>query len=293
VELQRDLHRLQDAGINLVTITYDSQEVLKKFADAFDIRFTMLSDEGSSVIKRFDLLNPVGEWGLESGIDSDPALKELFNTYVSVTAPNAIFVGIAFPGTFMLDPRGIVRERHFEDFYIERNTIASVLLRIGKDVPPVAATRVTTPQLNLTAYTSDEEVAVGSRFALVMEVEPVADMHIYAPGASEYQAISLNLDPNPYVRLLPMDYPESEPYYFQPLDETVPVYKKPIRLLQEIVLDGSAATQSALRGQEQLTLTGQLAYQACDERLCYPPKSIPLSFSLKLRGLVFRLPALK
>ena len=76
MELQRDYHQLQAAGIDLVTISYDSQEVLKRFADAFDVGFTMLADEGSAVIKRFDLLNPVPEWGMEEGIDDDPALKK-------------------------------------------------------------------------------------------------------------------------------------------------------------------------------------------------------------------------
>lgn len=291
MELQRDYHRLQAAGINLVTISYDSQEVLKRFGDAFDISFTMLADEGSTVIKGFDLLNPVPEWGLEDGIDDDnPEFKKMFNTFVSVTQPNAIFVGIAFPGTFMLDNNGVITERHFEDFYVERNTISSVLLRRGAQVEPIAATRVTTPQLNLTAYASNPELAVGNRFALVIEIEPLAQMHVYAPGAKKYKAVALTLEPNPHIRMLPMSYPESEDYYFEPFDETVPVFAKPITLLQEVILEGTRETQAALREQESITLTGQLDYQACSDEICYPPAAIPLSFTLPLRNLVFRLP---
>lgn len=289
MELQRDVQALQDAGINLVTISYDSQEVLQRFTDAFDISFTMLSDVGSKVIERFDLLNPVPEWGLEDGLD-DPALQKMFSTFVSVTRPNKIFVGIAFPGTFILDTNSVVKERHFEDFYIERNTISSLLLRLGKDIEPVSATRVSTAQLKLTTYTSNPDIAAGNRFSLVLDIEPLPGMHVYAPGADDYQAVELNLDANPYIRLLPMTYPESEDYHFKPLDETVPVYLKPVKLLQEVILDGTPETQRALRGRESITLTGTLDYQACSETFCYPSKSIPVSWTMRLRELVFRLP---
>ena len=289
MQLQRDVQALQEAGINLVTISYDSREVLQRFAQAFDISFPLLADVGSPVIERFGLLNPVPQWGLEQGLD-DPALAETFRTFVSVTRPNERFVGIAFPGTFMLDVNGVVTERHFEDFYIERNTLCSVLVRLGEDIDPVAATRVATAQINLTSYASDPQVAVGARFSLVLDIEPLPNMHVYAPGADDYQVVSLTLDPNPHIRTLPMAYPESEPYYFEPFDETVPVYREPVTLLQEVVLDGSPATQEALRGQTSITLTGRLDYQACDDAICYLPSSIPLTWTLPLRDLVFRLP---
>ena len=249
----------------------------------------MFSDVGSIVIRRFDLLNPVPEWGLEEGLD-DPELKEKFNTFVSVTRPNAIFVGIAFPGTFVLDTNAVVKERHFQDFYIERNTVSSVLLRRGENIEPVSATQISTTQFDLISYSSNAEIAVGNRFSLVMDIRPSEGMHVYAPGADQYTVIALNLNPNPYIHLLPMSYPQSEDYYFEPFDETTPVYMKPVRLLQEIILDGTPETQRALRGQDTITLTGVLDYQACDEELCYPPASIPVSWTMKLKDLVFRLP---
>ena len=149
MELQRDFQNLQDAGINVATISYDSVETVKAFADEFDISFPMLADLGSTVIERFDLLNPVPEWGMEDGLD-DPKLAQAFRTYVSVTGANALFVGIAFPGTLLLDGNGVVQERHFEDSYVERNTVSSILLRLGEDIDPVAATRVSTAQIDLT-----------------------------------------------------------------------------------------------------------------------------------------------
>ena len=283
------MKKLEDAGIKLVTISYDTEEVLQRFTKTFDISFTMLSDVGSVIIKRFDLLNSVPEWGLEEGLD-DPHLKKSFNTFVSITRPNELFIGIAFPGTFILDTKGVVKERHFEDAYVYRNTISSVLLHLGEDIEPVSAMRMSTAQFNLTSYSSNPEIAVGNRFSLVIDIEPLEGIHIYAPGAKKYKAITLTLNPHPYIRLLPMTYPASEDYYFAPFDETIPVYMKPVKLLQKVILDATPQTQQALRDQDSITLTGVLEYQACDEKLCYPPASIALSWTMALRDLVRRLP---
>lgn len=48
-------------------------------------------------------------------------------------------VGIAFPGTFILDRKGRVTSRFFEDFYVERNTVSSLLVRLGANAAPVSA----------------------------------------------------------------------------------------------------------------------------------------------------------
>lgn len=47
-------------------------------------------------------------------------MKEEVQKYVSVVNPSARMIGIAFPGTFMLNKDGRVTSRFFEDFYIER-----------------------------------------------------------------------------------------------------------------------------------------------------------------------------
>ena len=57
MELQRHLQEFEAAGIAVFSVSYDSVEVLAGFAEEHGIRFPLLSDEGSSVIKRFGILN--------------------------------------------------------------------------------------------------------------------------------------------------------------------------------------------------------------------------------------------
>ena len=117
-------------------------------------------------------------------------------------------------------------------------------------------------------------------------------MHLYAPGASGYRVISLSIAEQPFIRTLPLKYPASEVYVFKPLKERVPVYQKPFILLQEIILEGQPSAQAAFKGKDSLTLSGTLDYQACDDKLCFNPASIPLSWTVSLRPLVLQRPTL-
>ena len=206
--------------------------------------------------------------------------------FVTVNDVTERYRGIPFPGTFMLDPQGRVTSRFFEDFYRERSTVTNLMLRLGTADAPVQATEVDGAQLTLRTYPSDPVVALGNRFTLVLDITPKPDMHVYAPGAAGYRVIALTIDPQPFVRTLSVQFPASEIYYFEPLDERVPVYQKPFTLLQEVVPEVTAEAIAAFRGQDKLTLSGRLDYQACDHTICYNPTSIPLSWTVGLQPFV-------
>ena len=57
MELQSRFDEIEGRGLGLVSILYDSPETIKAFTDARGIEFPVLSDEGSEVIRRYDLLN--------------------------------------------------------------------------------------------------------------------------------------------------------------------------------------------------------------------------------------------
>ena len=254
----------------------------------------MLSDAGSATIKRYGLLNTLVEQALGPN-RNDPAVKAEVEKHVSGIGARPDMAGMAFPGTLVVNRQGRVTSRFFEDFYIDRNTVSSLLIKLGGTTgAAVAATKISTNHLDVTTYPSDAAVAPGNRFSLVVEVAPHPKLHVYAPGAekSGYRVISLKIDPHPQLHVLPVAYPASEIYYFKPLKESVPVFQKQFRLVQELLLDGTPASQEALRGKEDLTLTGTLQYQACDDRICYNPVAVPLSWKLSLRSLIRERPTI-
>ena len=138
----------------MAAISYDSADILATFSQRRGITFPLLSDAGSATIKRYGILNPVPEEAIGSNRD-DPAVQSDTRKYVSVVGARAAMVGIAYPGTFLLDRRGRVTSRFFEDFYIERNTVSSLMIKLGVGAAPVAATKISTGHLDITTFPSD------------------------------------------------------------------------------------------------------------------------------------------
>lgn len=266
MELQGRYETIKAQGLGLVAISYDPPETLKAFADSRGIAFPLVSDPGSAIIKRYGLLNETMD-------------------------PKTRFYGVPHPGTFILDPRGVVVARYFEEAYQERYTAATILAAQGVDPSGSGAVTASTPHLSVRASISDStRVAPGERLAIVLQVTPRAGMHLYAPGKHTYQVVQLKIDPQPWLRVHDTQYPPSEIYHFKPLDERVEVYTKPFRLTKDVTLLATPEAQKQLGALSSVMLTGTLEYQACDDAICFNPAQVPIAFSLTLRALDRRPP---
>ena len=285
MQLQGRVEELRKTGIGLAAISYDSQQILADFTRRQAITYPLLSDAGSATIKRYGILNTVIEEALGPN-GKDPAVLADLQRYVTVTQAAERFRGIPFPGTFMLDRQGRVTARFFEDYYWERNTVSNIMLRVGTARTPVDGIQASTQHLDLKAYPSDASASLGTRFSLVVDVTPKRGMHVYAPGATAYRVINVMLEPQPHVRMTPVRYPASEIYHFVPLNERVPVYQNPFTLVMDVVADATAEARKALTGRNELVINGTLEYQACDDKICYNPVSLPLSWKVPLRANV-------
>jgi DsbC/DsbD-like thiol-disulfide interchange protein len=245
--------------MGLAAISYDPVPVLADFSARRGITFPLLSDAGSETIKRYGILNTT----------IDPK-HELY--------------GYPFPGTFIVDRQGIVTSRFFEEAYQERDTVSSILVRLGQRVD-VHATKTAGAHVTLTSYATDRVAAPGTHFSLVVEAAPAPRVHVYAPGASGYKPVTLTLRPPPGVVVRAAQFPKSEDYFFKPLSEHVPVYQHPFRIVQDVMLDPSREGIAALDGVTTLTIAGTFEYQACDDRVCFSPQSVPLSWTVGVKPL--------
>ena len=138
--------------------------------------------------------------------------------------------------------------------------------------------------MHLTVHTSlsDTVATPGKKLSLSFDVAPKRNMHVYAPGKHDYQVIAVKVDPQPWLRVEPTKYPPSEIYNMVVLNEKVETYGKPFTLVQDItVLDSAAAKKALAAG--PVKLSGRLEYQACDDKVCYAPQRIPVSFALTVK----------
>ena len=265
MELQSRYADIAKQGLRLIAISYDSPETLRKFSDSRGITFPLISDPGSAIIRKYGLLNDT----------VDPKSR----TY-----------GIPHPGTFVLDRKGVVRSRFFEDAYQERYTAATILSTLGAGAAG-GAISADTRHLTMTAAISDGIAAPGERLAITVKVTPKSGMHVYAPGKHDYQVVELTLDPQPWMRLQTTIYPASEIYHFKPLNERVEVFVKPFQLRRDLTLLATPDAQKLLAGMATVTITGALEYQACDDKVCFNPSRVPVSFVVKVKELDRRPPS--
>jgi hypothetical protein len=248
--LQDSAADLKKRGIGLAAISYDSPATLKAFAEARGITFPLLSDAGSATIKQYNLLN---------------------------TEATGRTAGIPYPGTFVLNPRGIVTSRSFESAYQERAS-ASSIVGISQ-----GAAKTETAHLVITTAASDTRAAPGTRLALFVNITPKPKMHVYAPEQPDAIPVSLKLEAGEFKAHTPV-FPKPEKYFFKPLKETQLVYSKPFRIAQDVTIALSPAIRERARSAGgSLTVTGTLQYQACDDSICYMPLTVPLSWTLALK----------
>ncbi len=259
-ELQTRSAGLKKAGIGLAAITYDPVTVLADFSGRRGITYPMLSDPGSATIKRYGI----------------------FNT--TIPESNQQSYGIPFPGTFMLNAHAVVTARFFEQAYQERNTVGSIMARLGNNID-VPATKVSSPQIEITSFATDSTVAAGTHFSIVLDVRPAQGVHVYAPGVTGYKPIALSIDAQPGLVVRSAQYPQPEDYYFKPLNEHVQVFQHAFRVVQDVMVDATPQGQAALKDVTALTITGVLTYQACDDKVCFTPQTLPLRWAVSLRSL--------
>ncbi|MDH3233168.1 MAG: peroxiredoxin family protein [Alphaproteobacteria bacterium] len=108
VDWNRRLGDVRALGYRVAVISYDSLSAIKNFSEGRGIKYTLLSDKGSKIIRAFGLLN-----------EGHP--------------PGSFGHGIPHPIVFAIDPKGVIRHRFSEATYRRRPNIDTVLkvLRMG------------------------------------------------------------------------------------------------------------------------------------------------------------------
>lgn len=235
-----------------MAISYDSPAILKSFADRKNITFPLLSDPDSKTIRAYGILNE--------------------------TAPKGPFFGIPYPGTYLLDAKGVVVEKYFEDDYTQRYTASDILAKQFGAAVGAAHSTIEAKHLGLSASAGAEVVHIGQRIVLALDVDIPSGVHVYAPGVQGYIPIDLAIAESSAITTHPSVYPPSKALHLKAINETVPVYTGQVRVLREITI-----TKNVEPG--ELIVEGTFRYQACDDRECFIPETLPLKWKLQVEAL--------
>jgi hypothetical protein len=245
----------------VAAVSYDSPAILQDFANRHKIDFPLLADPNSEIIQKFNVLN-AGASGKEKGM--------------------------AHPGFFYIDRSGVIREKYFEEKDTDRFTPNNVVGKLFPELREEVTQDVEAPHLKLTLEQSDDEVISGNRVNVSAEIELPENVHVYAPGVTGYRPIQLVLDPLPGIELAPATYPSPKILYLPAIQEHVPVFEGKFRISQDLRIEESRlrdVVRSLTSSERKVSITGELAYQACDDKVCYPPASVPLTWTFRVLPL--------
>ena len=243
----------------MAAISYDSEPILKYFADRQHIDFPLLADPDSKAIRDYHVLN---------------------------TEAVGQFQGMARPGYFFIDPKGIIREKFFEAKYRERLTGNNVIAKLFPELGEEVVSTVQAPHLEVGVQQSDRTAVPGGLIALITEVRLPRDVHVYAPGTKGYKPVELVIDSAPNLEFRPAMYPQSKTLFMPAIKERVPVFDGTFRIRQDVKVSSAAEFSSSLgTAGKTFTIHGTLRYQACDHKTCFLPNGVPVDWQLQVLPL--------
>ncbi len=98
--MQENLKEIEASGGRIVAVSYDSVETLKKFSRSSKITFPLLADLESKTIDAYGIRN--------------------------TEAAGSRIDGVPYPGTFIVDQKGIIRSKLFLEGYKKRHAVEAL-----------------------------------------------------------------------------------------------------------------------------------------------------------------------
>jgi Disulphide bond corrector protein DsbC/AhpC/TSA family len=255
VELEQSRMLLENNGVRIAAISYDSQEILAAFAQKYSIGFPLLSDKGSETIRKFGIFN--------------------FNM-----APDLRSFGVPHPVEYLVTPDGTVVKKYFVDNYQHRVTASAVALAefgtVESDAPTAA---VKNGALAVLIGFPSAQAFAGQEVGFFVDFALQPGWHIYgAPLPAGYATTSVTFE-SPAIVSQKLELPAAEMLDIAALGETLPVYSGSFRAIGTLLLKFPLPEGS-------LVLQGRLAFQQCSDTVCEPPETMSFNLALTLNPFV-------
>jgi peroxiredoxin len=264
VELQSVLKKLREKNIELFAISYDSVDTLADFAQRNGIKYSLLADEGSQVIRALGML--------DEDLDAHHAA---FGGQVRDDQR-----GVSYPGVFILDEDGVVTERRFQRNYRVREAGGSLLAAIVEDESYDSAPASTSEgsPVRVSAHLDSPTYWRYQRVHVIVDVTIAPGAHVFAPGSHpDYIPLTVEVSAE-RGEIGDAELPESVPFKLEGLDDELRVYERSIRISVplELIME---------RGEpmDEQTIGVRVRYQACVETTCYPPAEATLELKVSAR----------
>lgn len=238
--------------------------MLSAFAQKHGITYPLLGDEGSVAIRRLGLLN-----------------ERVFEQHAAFGIPRSErAAGVAYPGVFLLDERGLVVEKRFLQNYRERETAAAILeqgfaVETAEHDPDAHAA---TDGVALRAYLDAPTYRIYQRRWLTVDLSIAPGMHVYGePIPDGYVPLSIVVEPVDGMMAGDRQGPAPRPYRVEGLDEQFVVYEGAARFVVPLTFT---------RKPGDITVRAVVRLQTCSATDCLMPAAVALELPLRAENLV-------
>ena len=248
-------------------ISYDSVDVLAAFAAKQQITYALLSDEGSKVIRELGMLNEhVYEHHAAYGI-----------------AKRDHHWGVPYPGVFLLDEQGCVKEKRFQQSYRERETGVAVLERgfgLESSVHGTSA-HARCEGVRIAARTDSSTYRAFQRLWLTVEMEIDAGLHIYGqPIPNGFIPLTVDITPAEGRSVGTPEFPPPVPHRFKGLNEEFYIYEGTLTVTVPLTFVDDA---------DDAIVEVVVRYQACSDELgCLMPQTVTLQVPVRVQDHIDR-----
>lgn len=262
MELQSKIEDFRTANINVYALSYDEQDALADFRDAYDISYPLLSDPESEIIRQFGILNTL------------------------ISADDHPWFGIPFPGAYVANSEGIITHKFFENNLALRAG-PEMLLRAaqGGRIGQLAARRESPAETTWNVFLDADRLAVSVVKDLVATIEVPDGRHLYADPAPDGNVpVTLVLDEDYRIVVQESIKPASKPLTLGGTGEVIDVYEGSIEFRLPISVNanlGIVDTES-----NNIKLTGELRWQTCDDQVCDLPRRERFELTVPLASVV-------
>lgn len=242
---------LEQHGLHLAAISYDSQDVLRAFAEKYSIGFPLLSDRDSAVIRRFGIFN-------------------------SNMAPELRAHGVPHPVEYLVAPNGTVVRKYFVPNYQHRVTGSAVALReFGTAAPGAPAVTLQSGAVTVAVGFASATAFAGQEIGFVAKFAVEPGWHVYGSSvAAPYIPTAVTFD-GPKVVHQSFRLPPAESIRFAVLKQTLPVHSGSFQGIGSVLLKFPLDAG-------RITLAGRVRFQSCSETVCEPPETLPFELPLTL-----------
>jgi hypothetical protein len=236
--------------VKIAVISYDSQEILRRFSDAHKLGYPCLSDKDSIVIREFGILN-------------------------SNIPKGHPFYGIPFPGEYLISSDGMIRAKYFLPDYQTRVASSEILLDQFDSISNGKSVSITAADIRVVITPSTDHAVAGQEIGLAADFTIANGWHIYGqPLPANYTPTAIVIDSD-CVAEQSFDYPDPKKVVFADLGETLPVYAGNFRV------KGKMLARSGLKPGDY-KLKGKLSFQECSEQICKIPQSVTFEIPFRI-----------